>query len=204
MGRVLFPRAYRALLAMSQAVVDSDLDCSIARLIRPTDDPVTGTVQAAFLGRDKVAGAITRGTSPPSCSTSSAVALAAIAGQTETTRLRHHGPARREDPRRPSRTRYQPLLRADRLGRAAARARQAVDHAPGDRDRSRRARTDGSRRLSRRPQGAPRPRPTLSLVRESNARDVKAMIVHADTSTTMSLESRDDVCPACDRPGEGS
>jgi len=60
MGRVLFPRAYRELLAMSQVVIDSDLDWTIARFIRPTNGAATGTVRAGFLGRDKVGSAITR------------------------------------------------------------------------------------------------------------------------------------------------
>ena len=42
MGRVLLPRAYRELLAMSQIVIDSDLDWTIARFSQPTDKPATG------------------------------------------------------------------------------------------------------------------------------------------------------------------
>jgi putative NADH-flavin reductase len=60
MGRVLLPRAYRELLAMSQIVIDSDLDWTIARFSQPTDKPATGSVRAGFLGVDKVGMAITR------------------------------------------------------------------------------------------------------------------------------------------------
>jgi len=60
MGRLLFPRAYRELLAMSQIVVDSDLDWTIARFVRPTDGPARGSVRAGFLGTDRIGAAITR------------------------------------------------------------------------------------------------------------------------------------------------
>ena len=60
MGRLLLPRAYRELLAMSQIVIDSDLEWTIARFTRPTDGPAKGTVRAGFLGRDKLGSAITR------------------------------------------------------------------------------------------------------------------------------------------------
>ena len=60
MGRLLLPRAYRELLAMSQIVTDSDLEWTIARFTRPTDGPATGSVRAGFLGRDKLGAAITR------------------------------------------------------------------------------------------------------------------------------------------------
>ena len=60
MGRLLLPRAYRELLAMSQIVVTSDLEWTIARFTRPTDGPATGNVRAGFLGRDKLGAAITR------------------------------------------------------------------------------------------------------------------------------------------------
>ena len=60
MGRVLLPRAYRELLAMSQIVIDSDLDWTIARFSRPTNKPATGSVRAGFLGVDKVGMAISR------------------------------------------------------------------------------------------------------------------------------------------------
>jgi putative NADH-flavin reductase len=60
MGRLGLPRAYRELLAMSQLVIDSDLDWTIARFTRPTDGPATGGVRAGFLGRDKLGASITR------------------------------------------------------------------------------------------------------------------------------------------------
>jgi putative NADH-flavin reductase len=60
MGRQLLPRAYRELLAMSQIVIDSDLEWTIARFTRPTDGPARETVRAGFLGRDKLGAAITR------------------------------------------------------------------------------------------------------------------------------------------------
>ena len=60
MGRLRLPRAYRELLAMSQVVIDSDLEWTIARFTRPTDAPAKGSVRAGFLGRDKLGAAITR------------------------------------------------------------------------------------------------------------------------------------------------
>jgi len=59
-GRLLLPRAYRELLAISQIVVNSDLEWTIARFTRPTDGPATGNVRAGFLGRDTLGAAITR------------------------------------------------------------------------------------------------------------------------------------------------
>jgi putative NADH-flavin reductase len=60
MGRTIFPRAYRELLAMSQQVTGSDLDWTIARFTRPTDGQRTGTIRAGYLGRDKIRASITR------------------------------------------------------------------------------------------------------------------------------------------------
>lgn len=60
MGRTMFPRAYRELLAMSQLVIDSDLDWTIARFTRPTNAAPTATVRAGFVGRDKIGAAIPR------------------------------------------------------------------------------------------------------------------------------------------------
>ena len=59
-GRLLLPRAYRELLAMSQIVIDSDLEWTIARFIRPTDAPAKNTIRAGFLGRDRIGASITR------------------------------------------------------------------------------------------------------------------------------------------------
>ena len=60
MGRTLFPRAYRELLAMSQLVIDSPTDWTIARFTRPTDGARTGTVRAGYLGRTRIGASITR------------------------------------------------------------------------------------------------------------------------------------------------
>ena len=60
MGRVLLPRAYRELLAMSQIVIDSELDWTIARFSQPTNKAASGSVRAGFLGVDKVGMAISR------------------------------------------------------------------------------------------------------------------------------------------------
>jgi putative NADH-flavin reductase len=60
MGRAFLPRAYRELLAMSQLIIDSPLDWTIARFTRPTDGARTGTVRAGYLGRDRIRASITR------------------------------------------------------------------------------------------------------------------------------------------------
>jgi len=60
MGRLLLPRAYRELLAMSRIVIDSDLEWTIARFTRPTDGPAKGNVRAGFFGGDKVGASIRR------------------------------------------------------------------------------------------------------------------------------------------------
>ncbi len=60
MGCLLFRRAYRELLAMSQVVIESDLEWTIARFTRPIDAPARGSVRAGFLGRDKLGATITR------------------------------------------------------------------------------------------------------------------------------------------------
>lgn len=60
MGRLLFRRAYRELLAMSQVVIESDLEWTIARFTRPIDAPARGSVRAGFLGRDKLGATIAR------------------------------------------------------------------------------------------------------------------------------------------------
>jgi putative NADH-flavin reductase len=60
MGRTFLKRAYRELLEMSQLVIDSPLNWTIARFTRPTDGARTGTVRAGFLGRDKIGASITR------------------------------------------------------------------------------------------------------------------------------------------------
>lgn len=60
MGRTFLKRAYRELLQMSQVVIDSDLDWTIARFTQPSDKPAKGTVRAGFLGVDKVGASISR------------------------------------------------------------------------------------------------------------------------------------------------
>jgi putative NADH-flavin reductase len=60
MGRTLSPRAYRELLTMSQLVIDSPLDWTIARFTRPTDGARTGTIRAGYLGRERIRASITR------------------------------------------------------------------------------------------------------------------------------------------------
>jgi putative NADH-flavin reductase len=60
MGRAFLPRAYRELLSMSQLIIDSPLDWTIARFTRPTDGARTGTVRAGYLGRDRIRASITR------------------------------------------------------------------------------------------------------------------------------------------------
>jgi putative NADH-flavin reductase len=60
MGRTLFPRAYRELLAMSQLITDSPLDWTIARFTRPTNSAPTATIRAGHLGKDHIRASITR------------------------------------------------------------------------------------------------------------------------------------------------
>lgn len=60
MGRLMFPRAYRELLAMSDLITSSDRDWTIARFTRPTNKPATGRIRAGFLGRDRIAATIAR------------------------------------------------------------------------------------------------------------------------------------------------
>jgi putative NADH-flavin reductase len=60
MGRTLFPRAYRELVAMSQLVTDSPLDWTIVRFTRPTNGTRTATIRAGYLGSDPIRASITR------------------------------------------------------------------------------------------------------------------------------------------------
>ena len=60
MGRLFLPRAYRELLALSEIVMYSGLDWTIARFIAPKDGPAKGRVRAGFLGRGRLGSAITR------------------------------------------------------------------------------------------------------------------------------------------------
>jgi uncharacterized protein YbjT (DUF2867 family) len=60
LGRTMFPAAYRELVAMSRVVMDSDLDWTIARFIRPTDGDRTDEVKTGFVGADRIGAAISR------------------------------------------------------------------------------------------------------------------------------------------------
>jgi uncharacterized protein YbjT (DUF2867 family) len=57
---LLFPNALHELVGMTAAVTQSDLDCTIARITRPTGGRPKGTVRAGFLGRDKVGSVMSR------------------------------------------------------------------------------------------------------------------------------------------------
>ncbi len=59
-AKVMFPGALREIQGMTAAVTGSDLDWTIARIIKPVDRPGTGTLRVGFLGRDKIFSAMTR------------------------------------------------------------------------------------------------------------------------------------------------
>ncbi|WP_242657143.1 NAD(P)-dependent oxidoreductase [Mycobacterium talmoniae] len=60
LARVLFPNSLSEIVAMTQAITDSDLDWTVVRIIRPTDKPAKGTVRSGFLGADRVGWTMTR------------------------------------------------------------------------------------------------------------------------------------------------
>lgn len=60
MPRLAFPNALAEIDGMTEAVIRSDLDWTIARFISPNDRPGSGTIRSGFLGRDKVGPAISR------------------------------------------------------------------------------------------------------------------------------------------------
>jgi putative NADH-flavin reductase len=60
MAGIMFPNALKELLGMTEAVTESELDWTVARITRPTDKPAKGTVRAGYLGRDKVGSAMSR------------------------------------------------------------------------------------------------------------------------------------------------
>jgi nucleoside-diphosphate-sugar epimerase len=60
LANLMFPGALRELHGMTQAVTESGLNWTIARITNPTNKPATGTVRAGFLGVDKVGSAMTR------------------------------------------------------------------------------------------------------------------------------------------------
>jgi nucleoside-diphosphate-sugar epimerase len=60
LARLMFPNALTELRGMTQAVTESGLNWTLARITNPTDKPATGRVRAGFLGRDDVGSAMTR------------------------------------------------------------------------------------------------------------------------------------------------
>jgi nucleoside-diphosphate-sugar epimerase len=60
LARLMFPNALTELRGMTQAVTESGLNWTLARITSPTDKPATGRVRAGFLGRDDVGSAMTR------------------------------------------------------------------------------------------------------------------------------------------------
>jgi nucleoside-diphosphate-sugar epimerase len=60
LARLMFPNAFTELRGMTQAVTESGLNWTLARITNPTDKPATGRVRAGFLGRDDVGSAMTR------------------------------------------------------------------------------------------------------------------------------------------------
>jgi nucleoside-diphosphate-sugar epimerase len=60
MANLMFPNALRELHGMTQAVTDSGLDWTIARISNPTNKTPTGTTRAGYLGIDNFGLAMTR------------------------------------------------------------------------------------------------------------------------------------------------
>ena len=60
LARLMFPNALTELRGMTQAVTESGLNWTLARITNPTDKPATGRVRAGFLGRDDVGSSMTR------------------------------------------------------------------------------------------------------------------------------------------------
>ncbi|WP_454083457.1 NAD(P)-dependent oxidoreductase [Georgenia sp. Marseille-Q6866] len=60
MPRTFMPRAYEEIRGMTDPVKASDLDWTIVRFIRPTNDPKKGALRAGFFGTDKLGFAVTR------------------------------------------------------------------------------------------------------------------------------------------------
>jgi putative NADH-flavin reductase len=60
MAGIMFPNALKELRGMTNAVAESDLDWTVARITNPTDKPAKGTVRAGYLGCDKVGWAMSR------------------------------------------------------------------------------------------------------------------------------------------------
>ncbi|UUU28612.1 NAD(P)H-binding protein [Streptomyces sp. CA-210063] len=57
---LMFPQALAELKGMTQAVTDSDLDYTIARITNPTHKPATGRIRSGFLGHDRVGSTMSR------------------------------------------------------------------------------------------------------------------------------------------------
>jgi uncharacterized protein YbjT (DUF2867 family) len=60
LARLLYPNALTELRGMTQAVTESGLNWTLARITNPTDKPATGRVRTGFLGRDDVGSSMTR------------------------------------------------------------------------------------------------------------------------------------------------
>ncbi|TDO27790.1 putative NAD(P)-binding protein [Kribbella sp. VKM Ac-2527] len=60
LANLMFPNALRELQGMTQAVTDSGLDWTIARITNPTNKNPTGTTRDGYLGVDDVGSAMTR------------------------------------------------------------------------------------------------------------------------------------------------
>src|SRR5439155_5821963 len=60
LANLMFPGALLELVDMTQAVTQSGLDWTIARITRPTNKPAIGTTRAGYLGVDNVGSAMTR------------------------------------------------------------------------------------------------------------------------------------------------
>jgi putative NADH-flavin reductase len=60
LARLALPNALTELRGMTDAITNSELDWTIARITSPNDQPATGTIRSGFLGRDKVGSAMTR------------------------------------------------------------------------------------------------------------------------------------------------
>jgi putative NADH-flavin reductase len=59
-ARLAFPNALDEITGMTEAVAQSGLDWTIARITNPTDKPSKGTLRIGYLGHDKVGMAMSR------------------------------------------------------------------------------------------------------------------------------------------------
>lgn len=60
MARVMFPHALEELHGMTDAVMESGLDWTLARITNPVSKPARDTVRAGYLGHDNVGWAMSR------------------------------------------------------------------------------------------------------------------------------------------------